>query len=405
MIAESIEIKNVSISQLKPAEYNPRKSTEGEFAKLKDSILRFGIVDPLIVNGNASRMNVVIGGHFRMRVAKSIGYTEIPVVYVNIADIEREKELNLRLNRNLGEWDFTMLANFDESMLADIGFDSKELDRIFNQNVGEDDFDAEAEAEKIAEPQSKLGEVYELGNHRLMCGDSTNIEDVKRLMGEDRADMVFTDPSPYGVSIGAKNRMLNSFRKTGGNLKDIKDDSLSPDDLYQVLGKAFTNLKTVLADCCSIFTCSAQGGDLSMMMLMMMKDSGLEAHHVLIWKKNSPTFSMGRLDYDYQHEPILLSWNKSHKFYGGGKYKTSVWEIDKPRSSKEHPTMKPIELVENALLNNSERGNIVADIFGGSGTTLIACEKTNRNARLMEIDPIYCDVIKKRYEVFTGNKS
>lgn len=335
--------------------------------------------------------------------------TEVPVSVVDLAE-KKEKALNIALNKVSGDFHIAKLKEIlvdldDGENLELTGFSESELKDLIDFNgygsEGLTDDDAVPETQK--EVRSKPGDVYILGNHRLMCGDSTNPMDVKKLMDGQLADMVFTDP-PYGVSIGAKNRFLNSFQKAGRNLTDIKDDELSSMELYAILLSAFKNIKDVLAECSSIFVCSPQGGGLCMMMTML-KDAGLEARHVLIWKKNSPTFSMGRLDYDYQHEPILFTWNKNHKFYGLGEHKTSVWEFDKPMASKLHPTMKPVALVENAILNNSTDNDIVGDFFGGSGTTLIACEKRNRKCRMMEFDPTYCDVIVDRWEKFTGNKA
>jgi 16S rRNA G966 N2-methylase RsmD len=217
-----------------------------------------------------------------------------------------------------------------------------------------------------------------------------------------RASCVFTDP-PYGVSIGKKNVMLNSVQKAGRCLDNIASDDLTPDQLKAILLPAFVNVREiVMADDCTLFTCSPQGGGLGMMMMMMMQEAGLMSRHVLIWKKNQPTFSMGRLDYDYAHEPILLTWGKRHKRPMGGAHRTSVWEIDKPRASAEHPTMKPVELYINAYLNNSDAGDLVADVFAGSGTAFIAAEQTGRICRGLEISPTYCDVIVKRWETFSG---
>jgi len=192
------------------------------------------------------------------------------------------------------------------------------------------------------------------------------------------------------------NRMLNTFQPSGRCLTDIKDDALSPAKLKEMLVPAFQNLRMAASPECTYFTTAPQGGDLGMMM-MMMQEAGLTVRHVLIWKKNQPTFSMGRLDYDYQHEPILLTWCKKHHYYGKGQHKTSVWEIDRPRAAKQHPTMKPVELVENALLNNSKAGDVVADIYIGSGTTLIACERLGRKCRGIEIDPGYVAVTLQRW--------
>lgn len=214
--------------------------------------------------------------------------------------------------------------------------------------------------------------------------------------------MVFTDP-PYGVAIGDKNKMLDEV--AGGKSERIKTniegDTLGTEDLYDMLLRAFTNLRENCADDCSYYVTSPQGGEIGLMM-MMMRDAGLQVRHNLIWEKSSATFSMGRLDYDYKHEPIFYTWTKKHNFYGNGQYRNTVWQFPKPRACDLHPTMKPVELVGECLLNSSKEGDIVADIFGGSGTTLIACEQLNRSCRMMEKDPHYCEVIIDRWEKATG---
>jgi 16S rRNA G966 N2-methylase RsmD len=246
----------------------------------------------------------------------------------------------------------------------------------------------------------------------LLCGDSTKAEDVGRVLDGSKASCIFTDP-PYGVSIAAKNRLLNSLPdpKGGGNAgigrnaTNIVDDDLTPEQLEKTLLEAFINLRTTaMAEDCTLFVCSPQGCGLSMMMMMMQK-AGLKARHVLIWVKNQPTFSMGRLDYDYQHEPILLTWTKRHKRPMQGQHRTSVWKIDKPRASPEHPTMKPVELYANAYLNNSDKGDNVFDPYSGSGTGFIAASQLERRAFGLEISPAYCDVIVERWEKLTGGKA
>lgn len=218
----------------------------------------------------------------------------------------------------------------------------------------------------------------------------------------NRADMVFTDP-PYGVDYGAKNRLLNSFQPSGRKVRDIANDMLGKDELLDMLVKAFTLANEYGQDYCSYYVTAPQGGELGLMMMMMMM-SGLPVKHVLIWVKNRPNFSLGRLDYEYQHEPILFTWKHTHNFYGGG-IKKSVWEIDKELKCDLHPTMKPIALMENALVNSSKRNDIVLDLFLGSGSTLIACEKTNRICYGMEIDPVYVQTIIDRYEKFSSKKA
>ena len=267
-------------------------------------------------------------------------------------------------------------------------------------DAAEDDFDIDAPVEAKA----KVGDIYQLGRHRLMCGDSTDAEAWARLMDGEKADMVFTDP-PYGVAIGDKNATLNSVQKAGICTTNIENDTLSEEELYDMLKAAFINVRGNCADDAVYFVTSPQGGSLGLMMMMMMKDAGLEVRHVLMWRKNSATFSLGRLDYDYQHEPIFYTWTKSHHNFRGGEYRTTVWDFDKPRHCDLHPTMKPVELVANAILDGTQKDMIVLDAFGGSGTTIIAAEQTHRQCRMMELDPHYVDVIISRWEALTGEKA
>ncbi|NJL03098.1 MAG: DNA modification methylase [Spirulinaceae cyanobacterium SM2_1_0] len=251
------------------------------------------------------------------------------------------------------------------------------------------------------ETRCKRGDIWALGSHRVMCGDSTNREDVEQLMCGRKADMVFTDP-PYGVSIGDKNAFLNKLQPSERCLENINDDTLPPDKLKPILIAAFRNLKAVSSDKCAYYVTAPLAGKPGMIMMTAMEEVGLQVRHVLFWDKQQPTFSMGQLDYEYRHEPILYTWNKTHKFYGKGEHKTSVWSIPKPRQSKLHPTMKPVELIKNALLNGSKSGDLVADIYLGSGSTLIACQEAGRVCYGMEISEKYCDVILARWEAFTG---
>lgn len=215
--------------------------------------------------------------------------------------------------------------------------------------------------------------------------------------------MVFTDP-PYGVAIGDKNAALNEVQKAERCTENIAGDTADEKELYDILRPAFENMRQACADDAVYYVTSPQGGSLGLMM-MMMRDAGLTVRHVLMWRKNAPTFSLGRLDYDYQHEPIFYTWTSRHHNYRGGKYRSTVWDFDKPRKCDLHPTMKPVELVANAILDGTKRGDTVLDGFGGSGTTMVACEQTGRRCRMMEIDPHYCDVILKRWENLTGKKA
>lgn len=213
--------------------------------------------------------------------------------------------------------------------------------------------------------------------------------------------MVFTDP-PYGVAIGDKNKVLQSVQKAGRIEDNIANDTLPVDDLYKVLRRAMENVRLNTKDDACYYVASPPGGDFGLMMMMMMKDAGLTVRHQIVWNKNCATFSLGRLDYDYKHEALMYTWTKSHHNYRAGAFRTSVWDIDKPRKCDLHPTMKPVELVANCILDGTKAGDVILDAFGGSGTTMIAAEQMGRKARLVEIDPHYCDVIISRWEKATG---
>lgn len=392
---------------------NPRQWTKDEMARLKKSIeetpelleARGAIVYPY------GGKYIVLGGNMRLSAVKSLGWKEMPcVVLPEGTSVEKLKEIVIKDNGSFGEWDMDALANdWDDLPLSDWGVstswdgnDGMDVNSSSDSGtcVQEDDFE---EAEDKVEQIVKLGEIWRCGNHIVMCGDSSDADSVKRLLGGVKADMVFTDP-PYGVAIGDKNKTLNSVQKAGLCTENIKNDNISIDELYPILVKAMTNCRENCTDEACYFVTSPQGGELCLMM-MMMKNAGLPVRHMLIWEKNSATFSLGRLDYDYQHEPIFYTWGKKHVNYRQGEYRTTIWKYDKPRKCDLHPTMKPVALVANCLLDGSKEGDVILDVFGGSGTTMIACEQLGRKARLMELDPHYCDVIIARWEKMTGNKA
>ena len=404
---ENIKIDYLNINKIKPYKRNAKKHPQEQIEQIINSIKAFGMNDPIGVWGED---NVIVEGHGRYLALREMGESgEVPVIHLDNLTDEQRKAYALAHNQ------LTMNTGFDDDILSlemddlsdffdmsDFGFDFGEEQEATSeaQEVEEDDFDPDAEAEA----RCKRGQVWQLGNHRLMCGDSTSAEDVARLMNGEKADMVFTDP-PYGVAIGDKNAMLNSVQKAGRCCTNIEGDTMSEADLYNMLKTAFINVRENCKDDACYFVTSPQGGSLGLMMMMMMKDAGLEVRHVLMWRKNSATFSLGRLDYDYQHEPIFYTWTKSHHNYRKGQYRTTIWDFDKPRKCDLHPTMKPVALVANAMLDGSQEGDIVLDSFGGSGTTIMAAEQLNRCARLMELDPHYCDVIIKRWEDFTGQEA
>lgn len=435
---EKINIVEVPIGDLKPASYNPRKWTEKAIKDITESVKKFGLVDPIIVNSAPERMNIVVGGHFRLKVAGDLGYITVPVVYVNIPNEQTERELNLRLNKNLGAWDFDSLASFGEDLLKIVGFETDELDKIF-QITEEDDFDLSEALGVVAEPKAKYGDIYQLGKHRLMCGDATKKEDVTKLMAGKEAQMVFTDP-PYNVDY------QGSMNSGGQNLREgIQNDKMSAEDFRKFLDSSIGNMLSV---CPGVFYICMSSKELAALKDVFEKNGG-HWQSFIIWAKN--TFTLSRSDWQNQYEPILYGWNAktvNHYFAGfrdegnvwenleklkpefdgtkttikvgeyhlelDGEVKgrvcqkkncVDVWREKKPSKSKERPTMKPIKLVAKAIKASSERGQIVLDLFGGSGSTLIAADMNERVCYMMELDPKYIDVIIARWEKLTGEQA
>ena len=407
------EVVNRFIYELKPHPRNYNKHSDTQVDDLALSLKRFGQRKPIV-----TWRDMIVAGHGLTMAAQMAGWTTILTMPIPddwdeatvLAYLAADNELARQADPDLAQLAAIAkeLEGIDEE-LAKLAAGGDDALKVLMATLEEEKpaGDAEPQIDKAEELRQKwgveIGQMWRLpsrdgkGEHRLICGDSTAEAIVKRVMGGGKASIVFTDP-PYGVAIGAKNRMLNSFQPSGRNLTDIEDDEMSPEDLKVRLLPAFDLIRTiVMAEDCTIFMTAPQNGDLSMMMMMMMKEAKLPIRHVLIWKKNAPTFSMGRLDYDYQHEPILLTWGKRHKRPMNGQHKTSVWEIDKPRASAEHPTMKPPELYVNAYLNNSDIGDIAFEPYDGSGTALIASENTGRFCRAIEISPAYVAVALQRY--------
>ena len=384
---------------------NLKLREDADYEKIKKSILTYSFSFPFFI-WRSGKTNYLIDGtgrHDCLLKMQEEGYIipDLPVVYISCKDKKDAKQKLLRLNSQYGkmtkesvlEFAEDIDLNFDEIALPDSVIDFTDQSGEIAETEGDDEA---PEVDEKSEPVSKRGEMYELGNSILMCGDSTDAEDVARLMGGEKADMVFTDP-PYNVNYADKNSFLNEADKGNRIQEDIENDHYSDDkECGEKLWKpAFSNCYENAKDKCSIYVTMPQGGAHMMMMMMMIKESGWQVKHELIWVKNNHV--LGRVDYYYKHEPILYGWKKGHKWYGKGKFDKSVWEIDKPLKSDLHPTMKPIELIENALLNSSNKNDLILDLFGGSGSTLIASEKNGRKARLMEIEPKYCDVIRRRY--------
>ena len=402
-----LEIVYLSPQDLKPYENNTRKHAPEDIEQIKASIEADGFNDPIGIWGED---NLIVEGHGRQIAAMEMGLDKVPCIRLDHMTDTQRRDYAIRHNRTveLSGWDFGKL----EEEIAALEIEGVDLSGLKfdleNVEIGGGNTEADIVEDEPPEPPetpiAKLGDIWQLGEHRLMCGDSTDTNAWAALMDGEKADMVFTDP-PYGVAIGDKNAMLNSVQKAGRCCENIKNDTMSEQELYEMLKAAFINVRENCADDACYFVTSPQGGSLGLMMMMMMRDAGLEVRHVLMWEKNSATFSLGRLDYDYQHEPIFYTWTKSHHNFRNGDFRTTVWKYDKPRKCDLHPTMKPVELVANAIMDGTTENMIVLDAFGGSGTTIIASEQTNRRARLMELDPHYCDVIIKRWENLTGEKA
>lgn len=392
-----MNIEKANINELISPDWNPRQITEEELAKLETSLNEFGYIEPIIVND----VNMhIVGGNQRCKALKQLGYEEVDVVYVHIEDLAKEKACNVALNKISGDWDNDKLkVVLEEIELSPIdvsltGFDEIELTELEVKepvDVDEDDFEVPSEEE--VEVTVNNGDLYRLGNHYLLCGDATNEVDVLKLMGNTKCDLFLTDP-PYNVN----------YTDGHDNERKIMNDHWDSDEEAgeKLWRPAFDNAYKVANEYCSVYCFMPQGGT-HMMMMMMMKASW-QVKHELIWVKQS--LVLGRQDYNYQHEPILYGWGNKHKFYGKGQFATtSVWNFDRPTQSKEHPTMKPLELLGEILLNATIENDVVLDLFGGSGSTLIACEQLNRNCYMMELDPYYCQVIINRWEQYTGQKA
>lgn len=396
------EIIYRKLSGLKKLPNNPRIIKKEDMERLKTSVKNnpdYFEARPLILSNRTGEL-VILAGNQRYEAAKALGLEEVPTVLLEGLTEEREKEIIIRDNVSNGDWDYDALAN--EFEIDDLEEWGAPVD--WEEEPAEAVEDEAPEVDETAPVESKLGEIYQLGGHRLMCGDSTDAASVALLMNGEKADMVFTDP-PYGVSYTEKNKFLNSLGKPMAFPKAIENDSKAPEEMYEFWVKCFSLLHQFSKDTMAYYVTAPQGGDLLLLLLQALRDSGFMLKHQLVWNKNNHV--LGRCDYNYKHEPIIYGWKigKKHNFYGKGKFKTSVWDIPKPLKNDLHPTMKPVELVVNAELDATKEGDIVLDLFGGSGTALIASEQTGRKCYMMELDPKYCDVIRKRYWKFvTGSE-
>lgn len=384
-----MKIKYLSPAEITPYENNPR-ITEQAVQAVRRSIREFGFNQPITVDKNL----VIITGHVRHQAAKLEGLEQIPVVV--LADLAPEKVAAYRLADNklgeIAEWDEDKLSqeliqlSLSDQDMEVLGFAAKEISKVLLSLQQADDLPEELDDEALNEepppppdPFTQPGDVYEIGPHRLVCGDSTIVQTYHTLLGDDLVDLVFTDP-PYNVAYKAK-------------AGSIQNDDLNDEEFRLFLFSFFRLTHRVAKAGCPIYVCFSESEGINFRTLMTRAKWQLK--QTLVWVKNQ--FVMGRSDYQNQYEPILYGWKAgaSHAWYGDRK-QSSVWRFDKPQRNADHPTMKPVALVAYALGNSSQEGDLVLDPFGGSGTTMVAAQQTGRRARLIELDPGYCDVIVNR---------
>jgi len=394
-----MEIIERSVDELIPYINNSRKHSDEQVAQIAASIKEFGWTNPILVDGDKG----IIAGHGRLMAARKLKMDKVPTIELaHLTDSQRKALIiadnKLALN---ADWDNELLTIELNELLADgfalevLGFNPDELSALLEPEVVEGLTDEDAVPEVPEESKTRLGDIYQLGNHRLMCGDSTSIDAVDKLMPE-RANMIFTDP-PYLMDFtgGIHADGSKSFNAKHGG---IKNDKMSEQDGNDFLD-AINSVITAKVDGAFYITFYRLGID---KYFASMDRTGLKCRSLVIWDKGNHTLSNS--DYMSMYEPMFYGWVNNHKFYGG-KNGMDIWRIKRTAKNDLHPTMKPVELVEKAVLDGSAINGIVLDLFGGSGSTMIACEKQNRHARLMELDPKYCDVIVKRWEDFTGKKA
>lgn len=415
-----MHIKKMKLSDLKTAEYNPRvdlKPGMQEYEKLKQSILEFGFVDPPIYNIQTGNL---VGGHQRVAVARELGlFNEIEVSVVNLP-LNKEKALNVALNKISGQWDeeklYVLLNELDDEAVNLTGFDTEEVDSLldsFNYEediekpIIEDDFQVNEFIENHPEAKTKLGQLWKLGNHYLLCGDATKLSDVEKLLQGKKANLVVTDP-PYNVAVKSENKELNESGR-----EKIMNDDMSDEEFNQFLTAVFNNYANAMENDSAIYV--FHGSSYQREFENSMNAAGIVVRSQCIWVKNNATF--GWSQYRWQHEPVFYAHKKKQapSWYGDRK-QTTIWQDDLmedlpatiwkvPRddvSTYYHPTQKPLSLIAIPVRNSSKRQDIVLDLFGGSGSTLMTCNQLERRCYTLELDPLFCDVIIERFEKSTG---
>lgn len=383
------------VDSLIPYVKNSRTHSPDQVAQIAASIKEFGWTNPILVDGD----NGIIAGHGRLMAARKLGHKEVPTIELKDLTETQKKAYIIADNRlalNAG-WDNEMLTIELNDLLADgfaldiLGFDPKDIAALLEPEVVEGLTDEDAVPDVPEEPKTRLGDIYELGNHRLMCGDSTSIDAVDKLMDGQKADMVFTDP-PYGVDYD------------GGHATDKRRTKLENDDKTHMYAGALPIAYMASKDGAALYLWFADR--FAKDVLIALDECNFQVRTWIIWNKNLAQFGAIGAQYKTKHEPCIYAFKKGKApFWNGPNNEVTVWDVKRHSKNEFHPTQKPVELPVRAMENSSKGGDTVLDLFGGSGSTLIACEKINRHARLMELDPKYCDVIVKRWEDFTGKKA
>lgn len=389
----NLQIQYRKVEDLIPYVNNSRKHSDQQVAQIAASIKEFGWTNPILVDKDKG----IIAGHGRLMAARKLKMGDVPTIELSHLSDAQKKALVIADNKLAlnADWD-TQILSLELSELQDIGFDldilgfdANELNALLEPEEVEGLTDEDAVPEVPEEPKTKLGDIYQLGNHRLMCGDSTSIADIETLCNGHLVDMWLTDP-PYNVAY------------EGSNGLKIQNDNMADDKFRQFLRDSYVAADVVMKPGAVFYIWHADLEGYNFRGAA--KDAGWTVRQCLIWKKSS--LVMGRQDYHWRHEPCLYGWKEgAGHLWASDRKQSTILEFDKPSRNGEHPTMKPVELFAYQMLNNTKGGDIVLDSFGGSGTTIIAAEKHGRHAYLMELDPKYCDVIVKRWEDFTGKKA
>ena len=415
---QKIKIEEVSISSLKASEYNPRKMTEKQEIDLTESIRRFGLVDPIIVNSYKERENIIIGGHARFKIAQKLKFKTVPVVYLSLPQ-DKEKELNLRLNRNTGAWNYDLLKSFNVDLLLETGFDELDFSKIFDDTleVEDDNFNIEKEIEKAKTTKIKTGDMFEIAGQIISCGDSTNIETIKKLMGEDRADMIYTDP-PYNIG-------LNYSKGLGGkqNYRGVVNDNKSDSEYKEFIKKSLSNGLSVSKDDVHVFY--YHDPKYTGMFQEVYKDLKVQYKRTALWIKNGMNITV-QTAFNRCYEPVLYG-TKGKPYLSNTKNLSEIlnkdiengnramddildmldiWLVKRlPSTEYMHPTDKNPELHEKALRRCTKVNDVVLDMFGGGGSLALTCAQLKRRSFICEQSPIFVQLIINRLESYANTKA